>query len=200
MIYMNGHLARPLDAVFSNPSKVAALRALARSRGTLSGRAVALRGGVNHQSAANALAELKGLGLVRSFSSGRSVQWSLDRRRWLVEELLVPLLTKEADHSEQVSGAVKKTLKGRAAAAFLAGDAAKGRIKPGKPLELVVVEGARGRRAAGDAVRELTELLGERFGIGLEARVLPKREALRAAALEDLWELLPTEGRPTYLG
>ena len=56
MIYLKGHLARPLDAVLSAPSRLAVLRELARARAPLSGRALARLAGINHQGAATALA------------------------------------------------------------------------------------------------------------------------------------------------
>jgi DNA-binding transcriptional ArsR family regulator len=198
MIYLKGHLARPLDAVFSAPSRLAVLRALFRAKSPLSGRALARAAGINHQGAAVALAALARLGLVERRPAGRSDQWRLDRRRWLNSELLLPLLEREAEHAGGVSAAIKKGLRGKAAAVLLAGAAAKGRLEPENPVELVVVEGAAGRRILSDALRGLAELMREQWSLRLEVRVLSRREGLRAAAVEDLWELLPVEGPPSY--
>lgn len=198
MIYLKGRLARPLDAVLTAPSRLAVLRALARAKSPLSGRALARLAGINHQGAAVALAGLAGLGLVERRPSGRSDQWRLDRRTWVMTELLLPLLEREAEHAEAVAGAVKKGLRGKAAAVFVAGAAAKGRLEPGRALELIAVEGPAGRRALADAARELSALLRERWSLAPAVRVLSRREAARAAAAEDLWELLPVEGPPSY--
>lgn len=198
MIYLKGHLARPLNAVLSAPSRLAVLRALALSRAPLSGRAAARLAGINHQGASVALAALEKLGLVERRPAGRSDQWRLDRRRWLVSGLLLPLLEREARHAIDVSAELKKALRGKAAAVFIGGEAAKGRLEPGAPLELVAVEGPAGRRPLGEAVRVLTALAKERWALELDVRVLARREALRAAAVEDLWELLPVEGPPSY--
>lgn len=198
MIYQKGHLARPLDAVLSAPSRLAVLRALARARTPLSGRALARLAGINHQGAATALSALERLGLVERRPAGRSGHWRLDRRNWLVSELLAPLFEREAEHAEAVAGAIKKALRGKAAAALLGGAAAKGRLEPGRPVELVVVEGAAGRRPLSEAVRGLGALLKELWSLDLEVRVLARRDAARAAALEDLWELLPEEGPPSF--
>ena len=198
MIYLKGHLARPLDAVFSAPSRLAVLRALTRAKSPLSGRALARLAGINHQGAASALAALARLGLVERRPSGRSDQWRLDRRRWLMSELLLPLFEREADHAEGVASAIKKSLRGKAAAVLLGGAAAKGRLEPGLPLELIVVENPASRRALSEALRGLATLLKEQWSLGLEVRVLSRREGARAAAVEDLWELLPIEGPPTF--
>ena len=198
MIYLKGHLARPLDAVLSAPSRLAVLRELAQARAPLSGRAVARLARINHQGAAVALAGLERLGLVERRPAGRSDQWRLDRRRWLVVEVLAPMFEREAEHAAGVANLIKEELRAKAAAVLLAGAAAKGRLEPGKTLELVVVEGSRGRRAIGEAARSLAALLKERWALNLEVRVLSRREGLRAVAVEDLWELLPVEGPPSY--
>ena len=198
MIYLKGHLARPLDAVLSAPSRLAVLRALFRAKSPLSGRALARIAGINHQGASVALAGLAKLGLVERRPAGRSDQWRLDRRRWLMSELLLPLLEREGEHADAVSDAVRKALRGKAAAVLIGGAAAKGRLEPERPLELIVVEGATGRRLLSEAVLGLSALLKERWALALDVRVVSRKEGLRAVALEDLWELLPVEGPPSY--
>src|ERR1019366_4944275 len=101
MIYLSGHLARPLDAALSCGSRVAVLRVL-RGAGEVgkSGRSIARAAGINHQAAAQALAALAELGLLERRAWGPKVLWRLDRRRWLVSEMLLPLLKKEAEHAD----------------------------------------------------------------------------------------------------
>ncbi len=198
MIYLKGYLSRPLDAVLSAPSRLAVLRALVRAKAPLSGRAAARAAGINHQGAATALAALAKLGLVERRPAGRSDQWRLDRRRWLNAELLLPLLERVAEHAAGAAAAIKKGLRGKAAAVFVAGAAAKGRLEAGDALELIVVEGPGGRRVLGDAVRALSASLKEDWSLSLSVRALTLREGARAVAIEDLWELLPVEGPPSY--
>ena len=198
MIYLKGHLARPLDAVLSAPSRLAVLRALFRAKSPLSGRALARSAGINHQGAAVALAALAKLGLVERRPAGRSDEWRLDRRRWLMTELLLPLFEREAEHAGAIVDAIKKGLRGKAAAVLLAGATAKGRLEPGQPVELVLVEGTAGRRALSEAVRGLTALLKAQWSLSLEVRVITRRQAARVVALEDLWELIPVEGPPSF--
>lgn len=185
MIYQNGRLARPLDAVLSAPSRLAVLRALFRARAPLSGRAVARLAGINHQGAAVALAGLAKLGLVERRPAGRSDQWRLDKRKWLMTELLLPLLEREAAHADAVANEIKKALRGRAEAVLIAAK---------EPLQLIVVEG----RRSSEAVRGLKALLEERWALAVEVRSVSRAQGLRAVALENLWELLPVEGPPSY--
>ena len=198
MIYLKGHLARPLDAVFSAPSRLAILRELARARAPLSGRALARLAGINHQGAAVALMDLAKLGLVERRPAGRSSQWRLDARRWLLSEVILPFLKRESEHAACVADIIKKNLRGKASAVFIGGAAAKGRLEPGKALEIIAVEAAAGRRTLGEAARAIAAELAERWSLPLQVRVLSRREARRAVNVEDLWELSPVEGPPSY--
>lgn len=194
MIYQRGFLARPLDAALSAASRVAVLRVLAGAGEVgRAGRVVARQAGINHQSAALALYALRELGVAASFRDGRRTVWRLDRRRWLVREVLLPMMEREAAHAEGVSAAIKAALRGRCKAALIVGDAAVGRQAPGKPLQLVVVEGA-SRRALSDALRELKSELDAEWALALDARIASPNEATRIAAMEDAWRLLPDEG------
>lgn len=116
-----------------------------------------------------------------------------------MSELLLPMLEREGEHADAVADAIKKALGGKATAILLGGDAAKGRLEPGHPLELVIVENASGRRNLNEALRELAALLKETWALELDVRVIALREATRAVALDDLWELLPVEGPPSFL-
>lgn len=185
MLYLKGRLARPLDAVLTAPSRLAVLRALFRAKAPLSGRAIARLAGINHQGAAVALSGLEKLGLVERRPAGRSDQWRLDRRRWLMSEVLLPMLEREAAHAGAVVSEIKKALRGKAAAVLIP---AKG------PLELIIVEG----RRSFEAVRALSALLEERWALEVKIRSVTRSGGLRAVALEDLWELLPVEGPPSY--
>src|SRR5688572_16481252 len=97
MIYLKGHLARPLDALFSSPSRLAPLRALHLAPEGLTGRWVARRAGISPQAALNALDALAGLHLVTKQESGRSLIWFVARKHWLNAKLLGPLFASEKE-------------------------------------------------------------------------------------------------------
>ena len=194
MIYQHGHLARPLDAALSCGSRVAVLRVLRAGGEGLSGREIARSAGINHQAAAQALAGLAALGLLERRAWGAKVLWRLDRRRWLVSEMLLPMLKKEAAYSEGIAAEIKERLKGKCRAALLTGDAARGRLVPGRPLPLAAVEGGK-QKGLGDALRGLKAELSERWGVELDARIVSAREGATIAAMDDAWRLLPDEGR-----
>jgi len=187
-----------LDAALSAASRVAVLRALAGAGEVgRSGREAARVAGINHQSAALALAALHRLGLLRRSVGGRKTMWSLDRRRWLVREVLAPLFDREAGHAAEIAAAIKRALRGRCRAALVTGEAARGRLAPGRPLALLAVESG-GRRGLAEALRALKAELAERWALELDARIVSASEAARVAALEDAWRLLPDEG-PGYV-
>jgi len=197
VIYLRGHLARPLDAVLGHASRLAALRALYAAPDGLSGRQVALRAGINHQAAALALQALEKAGLAQRREGSRSIQWRLDRRRFIVDEMLLSLFEGEARHVEEIVTSIKGHLDRKSDAVVIVGSAAKGRLAVGAPLELVAVCEPSRRRVLTEAVRTLTRALDERFALVLTVETLSRREASSRVDLLDGWQLLPTEGRPS---
>jgi DNA-binding transcriptional ArsR family regulator len=197
MIYQRGHLARPLDVVFGNASRLAALRAVFTAPEGLSGRQVARRAGINHQAAAQALKALEKAGVVVRREHSRSTQWKLDRRRFLIDEMLLSLLEGETRHAEEIVGSIRSCLDRKCDAVVIVGDAAAGRLTVGEPLELVVLCETGRRRALSEALRVLARDLDERFGLAVDVSILTKREAPSRLDLLDGWQLLPTEGRPS---
>ena len=197
MIYQRGHLARPLDAILGSASRVAALRVLFASPEGVSGRQVAARSGINHQAAALALKALEKAGVAVRRESARSIQWRLDRRRFLVDEMLLSLFEEEKRHADEIVGTIKSHLDRKADAVVIMGAAAKGKLGVGSSLELALICEHGRRRALPEALRALAQDLDERFSIVLKAETLTKREAKPRSDLADGWQLLPTEGRPS---
>ncbi len=198
MIYLRGHLARPLDAVFANASRVAALRAVFAAPEGLSGRQVALNAGINHQAAALALKALEKAGVVTKRERPRSTQWKLDRRRFLVDEMLLSLFEGEARLADEIAGSIRSGLDRKCDSVVIVGAAAKGKLTVGEPLELIVFCEAGRRRALSEALRALAQELDERFALAIAVSVLAKKEASSRLDLLDGWQLLPTEGRPSF--
>jgi DNA-binding transcriptional ArsR family regulator len=196
MIYLRGHLARPLDAALSNGSRVAVLRVLHDEDGDRGGREIARLAGINHQAAAQALAALEELGLVRRQDWGRKDVWRFERRHH-VGEALHALFQAEKRHADEIAAAVKSRLKGKADAVVIVGDAAMGKLEPGKALELVAVCEPGKRRPLLEAARVLERDLKERFFLALKLEVRTGREAAASFEFADGWQLLPSEGRPS---
>jgi predicted nucleotidyltransferase len=197
MIYQRGHLARPLDVAFSNASRLSTLRALFTAPDGLSGRQVAVRAGINHQAAAQALKALESAGFVRRRAAPRSIQWTLNRDGMAMEEMLLPLFESEARFAVEIVGEIKGRLDRCADAVVIVGSAARGRLSPGEPLELVVLCEHGRRRALHEELHGLIKEMAARFGVALNVETLTKKEAPRRIDILDGWQLLPTEGRPS---
>ncbi len=197
MIYQKGHLARPLDAAMAHGSRVATLRVLHSSPDGLSGRQVARQGGINHQSAALALRALEKLGLVEKRVYDRAILWRLDKRKYLFREMLRALFEGEARFATELVTRIRSALRDRADHVVIVGAAAKGRLAPGAPLELLVLCETGRRRGLHEALNLLERELDEDFGVPLKASVLGKREAPVRMEILDGWQLLPKEGQPT---
>ena len=197
MIYLKGHLARPLDAVLGSASRLSAARALFAAPEGLSGRQVAVRAGINHQAAALALKALEAAGVAVKRENSRSIQWKLDRRRFLIDEMLLSLFEGEARHADEIAGVIKSFLDRRTDGVIIVGDGARGRLAVGAPLELLVLCETGKRRVLNEALRALIQDLDVRFNLALKVSVVTRREATSMLELLDGWQLLPTEGRPS---
>jgi hypothetical protein len=193
MIYQRGHLARPLDAVFSSGSRLAVLRQLRGLSEGKRGRLIARHAGLNHQTAALALADLARQGIVERRSWGaREVLWRLNRSRWEVTELIEPLLEKEAQLPFAVADMIRELVRASGAkGSLLHGDAARGKLAPGKPLKLGLVGG--GRKGA-EGLRALAAELKARYGLELEGKVITEGQATHLSAFGDTWRIIPDEG------
>jgi hypothetical protein len=194
MIYQRGHLARPLDAVFSSASRLAVLRQLRGFAEGKSGRVIARLAGLNHQTAALALADLAAKGIVERRSWGaREVLWRLNRSRWEVTQLIEPLLEKEAQLPFALADMIRELVKRSGAkGSLLHGETAKGKLAPGKPLKLGLVGG--GRKGA-EGLRALAAELKLRYGLELEGKVITEAQAMHLSAFDDTWRIIPDEGR-----
>ena len=84
-------------------------------------------------------------------------------------------------------------------AVLIIGDAAKGRLAAGKPLELVVVCELKRRRALNEALRELDQDMETRFGLKLDVLLMTRREAPTRWEAIDGTQLLPRHGKPWFL-
>jgi hypothetical protein len=191
MIYKRGFLACPLDALFSNGTRVAVLRVLHDKHEPIAGRAVARMAQVNHQAAANALKSLQRLKVVRGTADGR---WILERRNILGLDLVQKTFKTEAVYVASLVDTVRNRLAGTADGAFFFGAAALGKLAPGGTLHLAAVVGRKGRAPLAEAVRGLSTDIRQVWGLELDARVLSAEDARLLSVREEAWRLLPDEG------
>lgn len=195
MIYKRGYLARPLDALFSNVTRVAVLRVLATEEGSMSGRAIGRMAGVNHQAAANALEALRELGVVQRSGEGRETGWSLARRSYLGKSVIEAVFRQESHFAKDVAGFIRGELRDACAGVILYGAAAKGRLEPGGVLKFAAVAGKTGRLALAAKVRAVEGALWRGWGLRSEGRAVSSSEAGKLSLFEEAWRLLPDEGR-----
>ena len=89
-------LNKPLDHIFDRFSKLKVLRFLVRTEAELSGRELARAIGISHVICSRSLQELSQHGLIKMRKAGRSILYSLNKEHILVDEMLLPLFTKES--------------------------------------------------------------------------------------------------------
>lgn len=188
-------LAFPLDWILSGASHIAILRALMDSKEGMSGRAVARASRINHQTCAQALKRLEGLGIVRRMGSERTQLIRLNFDNFLVQQLLLPLLRKEREFLAHIRQDMRRSFGQHVRAAVLFGSAARGETKPGSDVDLLLIAGAESKATARDRAREFSAAFLDRYGFRLSPIVFTAHEATARIRKKDpLLENILKEG------
>lgn len=174
------YLRRPLDAALEAPSHLAILRVL-RDRATgMTGREIARAAGLSHMAAHDSLARLEGMGVVRRLPAGRAYLFELNRKHWLVKRALLPLLEAEREFRKAIVARLRKKFGRKILAGAIYGSAARGEEGTGSDLDVCLVVGREGEKAAArTAAGELADEMADEFGMRLSALVYTKSEFRR---------------------
>ncbi len=182
MIYLNGHLARPLAAALSCGSRVAVLRVPAAG-GDKSGREIARAAAINHQAAAQALAALAGLGFSSGAPGRRRSSGASIGAAGSFPKCLRRCSRREADYADGIATEIKTRLTGKCRAALLTGDAARGRLRPAGLCRWRPWTGGPQKAARRGAARpqgRVVGALGHRTGLAHRLRGRRRHEDRRA--------------------
>ena len=169
-----------LNAVLGRKSTLEVLRCLAREPEEMSGREIARRAGISHLAAHKALSELAAEGLVEKRDAPPAYQFRLNRRHWVVAELLAPMLEKEASWPDRLRDIVTRNLPKTASSVILYGSAAKNRLTAESDIDVLVLAKKAGDK---DGLRSHFEQIGSEiyasFHHPLSALVLSEDEFVK---------------------
>jgi predicted nucleotidyltransferase len=176
-------LRHVVDRIFAAPSHLAVLRALRYSRPGLSARAVARGAGLSPQAAADALARLETVGVVRRTGSGRTQLLSINFDHYLVRELVLPIFEKEAGMREAVRKELAARLADKAVSVVVFGSAARGDASPESDFDVLLVVDPGMRETAYEECHAAGDAIRERYGLAVEPVVftLAKLRSMAAA-------------------
>ncbi len=197
---------RVFNRIFSTYSNIAVLRALQHNIKGLSGREVSRNAGITARSALNALTNLESLKLVNRTIGGRDHLFTLNRKHYLVQNGILPLLESENNFLQEVLSLIKKRLSKKATSVILFGSVARKEERTDSDLDIcIVVPTKTVVKEINGIVHELFGLISENFGATLGTIILQEEEFRRkglkglSPANSIIKEGIQISGRPINL-
>ena len=174
-----------MDVVLSSPSRISILRVLRDVKEGLSGREIARRSGMNHQTIALALERLENRGVIRRLGSGRNQLFRLNRANRLVGKVILPLLVAEQKQYLLMQEDLAGVVAGHCLSAVIFGSVARGEETQASDLDLLLIVEKKVHELQ-DIIRELVRRGMESWGIRVSPLIMTKTEFSRKAAQGDL--------------
>lgn len=190
-------IPRILDDLLGQHSKVAVLRVLSREE-ELVGRAIARRTGLSPRTAHEALGELTRQNIVIMNVVGTAHVFSLNRKRYIVKDMLSPLFEQERNLIPTMAKELRRLISGnRVVSMAVFGSLARGESKPQSDLDLfVLVRNGANAKPVGRLLEETRNGFTDRFGmflspyvvsIGDFAKRLKRKDKLIRSILREGW-------------
>ena len=174
-----GDKSSTLDLILGSRSKIAVLRSLANNRHGYSGSGIAQQTGMGLFAVQNALASLESGGLIKVERGSRENRYKLNGSHYLVDHGLRALFKGERDMTDALIQDLRKLLKGKVIAAGLFGSFAKGAVRAGSDIDvMIVVKNAKERETLGELCADAQVKLTERYGWPVQPVVLSLRQLL----------------------
>lgn len=177
-------IVRPLDVVLSAPSHIAILRVLKDVREGLSGREVARRAGINHQTCADSLTRLESRGVIKRLGSGKTQLFRLNRENNLVKTVLKPMLESERKQFLDMQEDFSRIVNGYCLSAIIFGSVARREETPASDFDIALIVKNRNQKIHG-IIRTLIIQGTERWGIQVSPIVLTLTEFNQRASKKD---------------
>jgi predicted nucleotidyltransferase len=188
---------RFLDDIFSQKSKVKALRYLTNHDEAFSVRELSRNIGVTEPNLSLVLKELEKVGVLVSKKYGTSLVFRLNRGHYLVDDLLVPVFKKERQSLDDFSKFIVPKVKTPYLSIVLFGSTARGTEHFGSDLDLLlVIKSEKSKNVAELELIEIGLAVIKKFGNSLSPIVMTKSEfSLKYKKKDKLVRNIVKEGR-----
>lgn len=169
-----------LDSIFSQKSKIKALRCLVNCGREISIREVAREIKASHPNVSAILTELKSEGIVRSSRVGRSVIYSLNDGHYLVEEIIKPVFVAERMAKKRMFARIKDSINFNFESIILFGSILRGEEKPTSDIDLaVIVKNSENTDEIEQKINALNPIMTKEFGNVLSPIVFKKNDFVK---------------------
>lgn len=149
-----------LEALFGGPGRTAVLRLLAAQSAELTGRQIAELVGMSQPGIAGTLRHLASLGVVQRRRVGPAILHQLDRDNLLVQTLVLPALSAEANLIEDLKAELRAAFDPFAVSLVLFGSVARGESAPGSDIDVLVITADQADAAS---AMKVADEVGQRF-------------------------------------
>lgn len=169
-----------LDSIFSQKSKIKALRCLVNGGREISIREIAREIGASHPNVSSILMELKSQGAVKSSRVGRSVIYSLNDGHYLVETIIRPVFAAERQAKNRMFALIKDSVGFQYESIILFGSIARGEEQPASDVDLaVIVKDKENADEIEKKINALNPIIAKEFGNVLSPMVFKKSDFIK---------------------
>ena len=166
-----------LEQVLGAKSKIAVLRVLLDSKIGYSGSGIAKLSGMGLLAIQNTLADLEKLGLVEVERGAVEHRYRLNRRHYLIAHGLQALFEGERKLTKSIIDELHALLEGKVLSTGLFGSFARGEVKVGSDIDLlVIVSTLKERERASHIFSDASSTLAEQYGLPIQPVILERRQ------------------------
>ncbi|MCF8241912.1 MAG: nucleotidyltransferase domain-containing protein [Melioribacteraceae bacterium] len=171
-----------LDQVFSRRTSIIVLRALKNYSSGISGREVARISGMAPKNSINTLTHLEDLGLVNRIRGGREHLFSLNRKNYLIQNSILPLLQSEDDFEQSLKKEIKSVLKGKVVSSIIFGSVVRKEETEESDLDLCLIyDTSKNLKKLEEIINNLSTKVYQKYGVSLSPLYISKKDFIAKA-------------------
>lgn len=168
------------DELFSTWSYIAVIRALENYKIGISGREVARLANLTPKNCLITLSALENMGIVIRVRGSREHLFSLNRKHYLVQNVLLPILNIEKNYLNQILKEISIELKKHTIGVYLFGSVARKSEKIESDFDLCIIYNNKlNKTKLENIVSKLSETLKTKFGISLAPFFITKNDFIK---------------------
>jgi len=181
-ISINMRINHVLDEIFARKSNIVVMRALKNYTTGISGREVSRNIDLAANNTLNTLTYLENLGIVNRIRGGREHLFTLNRKNYLVSQVVLPILQSEEEYVLSIRKVIKSKLKGKVVSALIYGSVARKEETIKSDLDLCLVhDKSRKLHLIEEAMQSLRSLMYKKYGINISPLYFSRAEFIKKA-------------------
>jgi len=175
-------ITKILDTVFSSRSNIVILRALKSYSVGVSGREVARLTGLTPKSCLKTLTLFENTGIITRIRGGRDHIFNLNRKHFLVEKAILPLLDAELNFFDSLKKEIKSKLQKKCSSVYVFGSVARREDTLKSDLDICVILNNEIREELLEiAISDLRKNIFTEYGVSISPFYITQKEFIKRA-------------------